>query len=382
MRPFFAAVWETVAFRVRRRFLPTVATMPHVLPQRPADFIAPVCKLKRLCNRIMAVGFTEHVRHEIEGPVRNGHSGNRGGRDVAGAPVRTELRCARSSSWWSAALRSDVTANPDRRVEDGEWLRFAYNGDLSRNFGDGAPLERARVRSGQGLVQQGAPRRCSGAQTSLREPMTDLEIIGSAEVPGWPFIFVVGSYDKRITFYSQQVRALNLAAALSASGRLNGKWRLAVVGAGAAGVSLSAALALLRNDAQIDLYEREQDILHLQRDCRRRNLHPHIYDWPEMAASSPNAGLPILDWNSGNAHDVSEQVTRHFELIRGQLTARLRLRNLRSVIGLQRVDAEYQLSHRGTDAIIASDNYHAVFLTIGFGFERAIAGVSSRSYWS
>src|SRR5688572_20868149 len=156
--------------------------------------------------------------------------------------------------------------------------------------------------------------------------MTDLEIIGSAEVPGWPFVFVVGSYDKRITFYTQQIRALNLAAALCATGRLNGKWRFAVVGAGAAGVSLSAALALLRNDAHIDLYEREQDILHLQRGCRRRNLHPHIYDWPEVAASNPNAGLPILDWDAGTAHDVSEQVTRHFELIRGQLHARLRLR--------------------------------------------------------
>ena len=69
--------------------------------------------------------------------------------------------------------------------------------------------------------------------------MNELDSINGAEVPGWPSIYVIGSYDSRITFYSQQVRGFNLAGALVANGILRDKRRFAVIGAGAAGLSES-----------------------------------------------------------------------------------------------------------------------------------------------
>ena len=48
-----------------------------------------------------------------------------------------------------------------------------------------------------------------------------------------PDIFFLGAADNRITFYSQQVRALRLVHALAETGRLKASDRVAIVGAGA-----------------------------------------------------------------------------------------------------------------------------------------------------
>src|SRR3569833_1516723 len=72
--------------------------------------------------------------------------------------------------------------------------------------------------------------------------MTDLDPENSAEVPGWPSIYIIGSYDSRISFFSQQVRGFNLAGSLVEADMLRGKTRFAVIGAGAAGLSVAAGL--------------------------------------------------------------------------------------------------------------------------------------------
>jgi hypothetical protein len=162
------------------------------------------------------------------------------------------------------------------------------------------------------------------SQASAQEPaeaeMNDLEIIESAEVPDWPLVFVVGSFDSRTTFFSQQTRALNLASALAATGRLVGKWKFCVVGAGAAGLSLAAGLALLLPEAQIHIFEREENALYLQHGCHQRNLHPHIYEWPRAGATGRSADLPILDWTAGSADAVAHEVFQQFEFIRAVRT--------------------------------------------------------------
>lgn len=43
-----------------------------------------------------------------------------------------------------------------------------------------------------------------------------------SQVNGFPKAYVIGSYDTRITFYSQQVRALALAHALHAEHHIGG----------------------------------------------------------------------------------------------------------------------------------------------------------------
>ena len=40
------------------------------------------------------------------------------------------------------------------------------------------------------------------------------KVLEGMSVEGWPGVYVLGCIDRRVTIYSQQVRALNLAAAL------------------------------------------------------------------------------------------------------------------------------------------------------------------------
>jgi hypothetical protein len=79
------------------------------------------------------------------------------------------------------------------------------------------------------------------------------DVIEGAQAPDQPNLFVIGAYDSRITFYSQQVRALELVHALQHQGRLRGGMRIAVVGGGAAGTTAAAAVGII-SDAQVDLY--------------------------------------------------------------------------------------------------------------------------------
>ena len=145
--------------------------------------------------------------------------------------------------------------------------------------------------------------------------MISFEPIDAATVPGWPYVYVVGSFDRRITFFSQQVRGFNLVHALAQNRVLGDRTRFAVVGAGAAGLASGSALSLLVPGAVVDVFEREQHPLHLQRDCDDRNLHPHIYEWPRAVARSLRAGLPFLDWTQGSASNVAADIMRQFGML-------------------------------------------------------------------
>lgn len=213
--------------------------------------------------------------------------------------------------------------------------------------------------------------------------MNTLDPIHGAEVPGWPSVYVIGSYDSRITFFSQQVRAFHLAHALVEAGMLKANSRIAVIGAGAAGLSVAAGLSLLRQDIRIDVFEREQHPLHLQRGCTRRNLHPHIYEWPRQGADVEEAGLPYLDWKAGTADMVAAAVVRQFGMLQIHRDQRLVLKNSCEVTALTKLGSKaYLLTHRDSAGTSGSGAYDAVFLTIGFGAERPLADLPIHSYWS
>src|SRR5262249_53279675 len=83
-----------------------------------------------------------------------------------------------------------------------------------------------------------------------------------AENPAEGGLYFVGTFERRITFYSQQVRALRFVHALHESGNLKSTDNIAVVGAGAAGVTAATAFALLAND--VTLFDPATSILQLQ----------------------------------------------------------------------------------------------------------------------
>jgi threonine dehydrogenase-like Zn-dependent dehydrogenase len=139
------------------------------------------------------------------------------------------------------------------------------------------------------------------------------KIIERMQVPGWPHFYVLGCFEIRVTSYNQQVRALNLVHALRKVG-LPDNARIAVVGAGASGLTAAAAAAIWgrRNDGQhgwkVVVLDDRPDILALIGHGSARWLHPHIYEWPSQGSETQDAELCIMDWRTGTAGTVIDSL--------------------------------------------------------------------------
>src|SRR5262249_4030783 len=96
----------------------------------------------------------------------------------------------------------------------------------------------------------------------------------------YPNIIALGCFANHVTFYSQQVRALNLIDALCNTGKLKSDDHVAVVGAGLAG--LSAAAATLARGLTVHLFEKLNDPalldgrMPLQTDSQKRWIDPFV----------------------------------------------------------------------------------------------------------
>ena len=215
------------------------------------------------------------------------------------------------------------------------------------------------------------------------------DILDGATVRERPNLFVLGSFDRRITFYSQQVRALSLVHALKELGYLNANPRIAVVGGGAAGVTAAAAAALV-SQSQVVLFESAGVLLPLQSTSDRRRLDPHIYDWPAYDTTDPIADLPILDWESGSCRAVRDDVLLGFEDLAVRLGPRLARRLRHKITALTLTSDGYQLDLTDLDAPKPApgaelhEQFHMVILAFGFGVEPSepVAAIQSASYWT
>ena len=222
----------------------------------------------------------------------------------------------------------------------------------------------------------------------MAEPLLPQDIIGGAAVRDRPNLFVIGCFDRRITFYSQQVRALSLVHALKDQGYLNSNPRIAVIGGGAAGITAAAAAALV-SSSNVVLFETAAELLSLQSTTDRRHLDPHIYDWPAPDSTDPIADLPLLDWESGSCRFVREDVLMGFEDIAVRMGPRLERRLRHKVEGISTTADGYELVFANLDAPAPAgdelrERFNMVFLAVGFGLEprETVHGLQNASYWS
>ena len=127
-------------------------------------------------------------------------------------------------------------------------------------------------------------------------------------------VFLLGSLERGVTVYSQQIRAHNLAWALWEVDKEAAQrpMRVAIVGGGIGGLTAAGCFLSLFPKAQVCLFERSWDLCALQQGCDSRWLHPRIYDWPQPESRFPSAALPVLDWSGGRASDVADQILRGF----------------------------------------------------------------------
>lgn len=137
--------------------------------------------------------------------------------------------------------------------------------------------------------------------TTLDSTSARQQILDRMQVPGLPYLYVLGCLESRITLYTQQVRALNLIYALNDKLK-KGDATVAVIGAGAGGLMAAAAAGAC--GYRVSVFEKNPNPLDLIGPSRLRWLHPHIYEWPHNGAENSRAGLPFLDWTEGLAHNV------------------------------------------------------------------------------
>ncbi|MBY3168698.1 FAD-dependent oxidoreductase [Rhizobium laguerreae] len=252
------------------------------------------------------------------------------------------------------------------------------------------------------------PSNASSVDMCSERPRNPAEVLGKYKLPD-NSLYTIGLYDTGVTVLSQQTRALNLVWALvegnvlrcrtDASGNGAGAKRIAIIGAGFAGLSLAAGLLAKETDVQMTIFERRDTLLPLQHGSDSRWLHPHIYDWPRDNSQAAAAMLPLLNWTAGRASDVVVQVLTEWRKLVESIhsdhrpTLFCNTRHLQISEDNKRLRIEWVGDRRepcdgtglDTDAgdtlggatCGSSDYFDEVFLTLGFGLEKD----NQLSYW-
>lgn len=205
----------------------------------------------------------------------------------------------------------------------------------------------------------------------MPDALTPAQFVAHSLVPGTGNLHVLGSFEKRVTLWSQQHRALNLVYALHHEGLLGPGKYVAVIGGGVAG--LTAAAAAVQKGAEVLVLERQPELLHLLQGNHTRWVHPRIYDWPLPGSEDAHAGLPLLDWEAGLAGDVCEQILTGFH--RAAPGCRLAL----GVEDLQIADGPGP--RRRLHWTAGSEEFDLVIFAVGFGIERTVKDLLPVSYW-
>ena len=193
-------------------------------------------------------------------------------------------------------------------------------------------------------------------------------------------IYVLGCFDRKKTVFAQQCRAFSMAAMLKYFGYLHPNKRIAIVGGGIAGITLSAALHKLGKVS--DVFERTSDLMHIQERSNNRFLSPHIYDWPSEGSTNSDAGLPIMNWNADYAASVRKQLIEQY----GELEISKLAYYSHEVTDIL-PDTQSSGKKRYYLQIDSNTNtpepYDAVIIAVGFGLEPQSAfGVKVESYWN
>lgn len=200
-----------------------------------------------------------------------------------------------------------------------------------------------------------------------------------AETASLPNAFFIGPYGRRVSFASQQRRALNTVWAMEQADCFSAGDRVAVIGAGLAGVMATVALAA--RGARVTLYEAESKALALQTLTNHRWVHPSLNFWPEEPLV-PSTEFPFFDWAAGVVDDIIRFIGVEWTEIRKALTTSGRLQKFlpnTEVTGIVRspggltVDVAKHPNRGGT--------FKAVLITTGFGEEKAVLNTQTKSYW-
>lgn len=187
-------------------------------------------------------------------------------------------------------------------------------------------------------------------------------------------MYLVGSFARSVTVYSQQLRAIGLVDAMCGMGHLRRSTRAAVIGGGIAGLTAAAALAKI--GVPVTIFEKEGSLIPLQSNSDKRYLHPRIYDWPLTNIAQVDAELPIMNWSAGRASDVAKHLKAQWDAIKAQATESVDFRRS-EVQRLARLGDAWGIR---TDNAGQLEAFDVVILCAGFGVESGTA--FAYPYWA
>jgi len=177
----------------------------------------------------------------------------------------------------------------------------------------------------------------------------------------------------RITFADQQRRAVNLIWALLSESRVVPGDRIAIVGAGIAGVT-AASYATMRG-LRVSLFEQHAEPFAIQRGSGRW-IHPNVYEWPLPIWQIGVTSLPCMNWRAGSALDVISSLWPQWLTLLKESSF-----TWHPSCTVESFDTDH------SNAIVIDSNgvrhgpYCCIVAAIGFGEERSIPELDSKPYW-
>lgn len=218
--------------------------------------------------------------------------------------------------------------------------------------------------------------------SDARKKVRDIasKIIVAAQVTTYLRVFILGSFDHRITFYSQQARALQLVRALHekkilrALNSTDDGPRIAIVGGGIAGVTCASALLLLGYN--VTIYEKGE-LLNLQKSAKHRYIFPRLAEWPDDVSLLDTPKLPVMNWQASSASKVVRMISEEWhELMKGRLGKNCTVQSKTEVNSVRQLDEagegiELQFTCAGTTAARETKKclFDIVIMAIGHGVE-------------
>lgn len=203
-------------------------------------------------------------------------------------------------------------------------------------------------------------------------------------------VYVVGSLskDELVAVSIQQTRAINLVQALLRTGRLDRGMRLAVLGAGAAG--LTAAAYAMSHGVRVTTFENRQPLWNL-RGCRTRWLHPSLFPrWPDDGWDVSGTQLPVMNWFADYACNVGELLWSKYKSFQAACRTGSELVTMQRVTFHPAVDHRWkaQIVHHPSTSSDRSDPrvtedgpFDAVLVAVGFGAEAVRRDAAASVYW-
>jgi tetratricopeptide (TPR) repeat protein len=210
----------------------------------------------------------------------------------------------------------------------------------------------------------------------MEKPIADriLEMMSYPDLEG---PYVLGCFGTQITFRSQQCRAFNLIYALFETGKLKKGDSIAIVGGGVAGVTAAAAAA--SKGCRVTLFERDEELMRLQRGNTSRYVHPWITSWPFESLDKIATDFPFLNWVASETRDVIFQIERDWsEMI---AIAPRRFGGSIEIRDRCRVETAGPRRLTWNKNAFEYQSFDRVVLAVGFGEEKSLAGEAFRSYW-